>query len=342
MRIKRADTHCGAFLQSETLCPFGAQTARLRVGGVRFGIEAITQIGQFRVELRQKILVRQTAPFAAEHRLVTRGADAALQGQRVRVSGQNGRNPVAMLHEAESGLEDFFVHAAQTQDFAPKPLARVNAAALRHDLRADFVAELRDLRGLGMAGVIFPQPHHRVEVALKLRQQTQRCAVLIHGNGRGSRGVDADADDLRGIKARDFCLRLLQSAFHHAFETVEVVLRILAGDMRVLRIEQDAHLAAGVVKNGRSGLRAVVEVDEEGAAGVRAVVDAEGVAFHAVGEGDAGCFSGFIPHGEPKPDGFCDLRASVLDPGLPRGGLAERAAEICQRASPRHTGRSCS
>ncbi len=304
MCIKRADTDGGAFLQAKALRPLSAQTARLRVGGVGFGIESIPQIGQFRVELSQKLLVGQSAPLAAEHGFVARSAHAALQRERICVSRQNGRNPVAMLDEAERGLEDVFVHPAQTQDFAPKPLAGVDATALRQDLWADFVAQFRDLRRFGMAGVILPQPHHRVEVVFELRQQAEWCAVSIHGNGRAARGVDADADDLRGIKACDFGLRLLHRAFHDAFKTVEVVLRILPGDMRVLRIEQDAHLAARVVEDGRSGLRAVVEVDEEGAAGVRAVVDAEGVAFHSgLGKGGAIVRSP-CPCGERKPDAF--------------------------------------
>jgi hypothetical protein len=176
------------------------------------------------------------------------------------------------------------VHAAQAEDFAPEPLAGVNAAAFGHDVRPHLAAELRDLRRLGMAGVVFPQPDHRVEVVLPFWQQTERRAVLVHGNGRAARRVDADADDLRGIKPGHFGLCLLQRAFHDAFEAVEVVLRILPRHMRVTRIEQDAHLTTGVVEHGRADLRAVVEVDEKRAAGVRAVVDAEGVALHGLGK----------------------------------------------------------
>jgi len=79
-------------------------------------------------------------------------------------------------------------------------------------------------------------------------------------------------------------LRLLQSPAHHGCEAVEVILRVLPRHMRVFGIEQDAHLTARVIEHGGADFSAVVEVNEEGAARVRAVVDAEGVAFHANGK----------------------------------------------------------
>jgi hypothetical protein len=54
-------------------------------------------------------------------------------------------------------------------------------------------------------------------------------------------------------------------------------LGILAGDVGILGIEENAHLTAGIREDGGTEFRAVGEVDEKRAAGVGAVVDAEGV-----------------------------------------------------------------
>ena len=250
-----------------------------------FAVKAVSEVGEGGVELSEEVFVRQAAPFTAEHGFVPGGADAALEGERVGIAGEHGGDPVAMLDEAVGGGEDSRVHAAEAEDFAPKPFAGVNAAAFGHDVGAKLGAELGNLGGFSITGVVFPEPDHGVEVVFKLRQEAERGAAAVHGDGGGASGVDADADDLGGIEAGDLRGGLLQGSTRDGFEAIEVILRVLAGDVGVFRIEQDAHLAAGVVEDGGADFCAVFEVDEEGAAGVRAVVDAEGVAFHS---GDVG------------------------------------------------------
>lgn len=71
-------------------------------------------------------------------------------------------------------------------------------------------------------------------------------------------------------------------------KAVQIVLRILTGDVGVGGIEQDAHFAAGIGEDSGAQLCPSGEVDKEGAAGVGAVVDAEGVHGCDLGRGGLG------------------------------------------------------
>ena len=53
------------------------------VGGVGLLVEAPAEVGEGRVEQREELGVRQTAPVVAVHRLMSGRADAALEGRRV-------------------------------------------------------------------------------------------------------------------------------------------------------------------------------------------------------------------------------------------------------------------
>ena len=71
-------------------------------------------------------------------------------------------------------------------------------------------------------------------------------------------------------------------ALDDGLEAVDVVLRVLPGDVRVGRVGDDPQLAARVVEDAAAKLRSVGEIDEQGAAGVGAVIKAEGLFFHEV------------------------------------------------------------
>jgi hypothetical protein len=63
-----------------------------------------------------------------------------------------------------------------------------------------------------------------------------------------------------------------------------------------------------------------VEIDEEGAAGIGAVVDAKGVAFHEVGGRDGRIVISTVPQCERKPDPKC-LARSRLEVTLPTAAM---------------------
>ena len=141
-----------------------------------------------------------------------------------------------------------------------------------------------DLRGLGVSGVVLPEPGLGVRVLLELLVEGQGLAGAVDGErGRAGR-VDADADDRGGIESLDLLLRLGQGRGHGRLDAEDPVGRVLAGQVRVLRIEEDAGLAARVVEDGRSDLVPVADIDDEGPDGVGAEIEAESVlgGFHGL------------------------------------------------------------
>ena len=65
------------------------------------------------------------------------------------------------------------------------------------------------------------------------------------------------------------------------FEAVEVVAGMLAGQVMVARIEQDAVFTAGVIHDAAAKLVAVAGVHDEGAHRVGAEIDSDGERGHA-------------------------------------------------------------
>ena len=60
-------------------------------------------------------------------------------------------------------------------------------------------------------------------------------------------------------------------------ETLDVIGRVLPGQVGVLRIDQHARLAAGIVGNRRGHLAAVGQIDHQGPNAVGAVIHADGI-----------------------------------------------------------------
>ncbi len=128
-----------------------------------------------------------------------------------------------------------------------------------------------------MAGVILPQPHHGVKHALELREKSQWGALLVDRDRGAARRVDTNADDCAGVKVGNFGVGLGQRSTNHGFESVQVVLWILTGDIGITGIGQHAHIATGVVEDGRTDFGPVIQVYQKGAAGIRTVINTEGV-----------------------------------------------------------------
>jgi hypothetical protein len=124
--------------------------------------------------------------------------------------------------------------------------------------------ELCDADGFAVAGVVFPKPALGGEVVAPLRVQGEGEVVGINGEGAGAGGIDADADDLGGGEG-GIGGGLCEGGADGLLEAEEVIARMLAGEVVVAGIEEDALLAAGVVYDGGAEFASVAGVDDEGA-----------------------------------------------------------------------------
>jgi hypothetical protein len=188
-----------------------------------------------------------------------------------------------VLDETEGGLKHGRVGAAQLEDLAPPPLAGVNASAFGDDVGAHLVGQFRDLGSLGMGGVVLPQPDHGVQVVLEFGKKTERRSLAIDRDGGGAGGVDTDTDHLGGLKPGHTLGCLGQRPLGHRLQSIEVILRVLARDVRILGVEKDAELTRRVGKDGGTDFGSIFEIHEKGTAGVGAVVNAECVLFRHAG-----------------------------------------------------------
>ena len=102
--------------------------------------------------------------------------------------------------------------------------------------------------------------------------ERERAVPRVHWDrGRAGR-VDADPDHRRAREA-GIGLGRRERSVHRLVQAQLVVRWILAREMRVARVEQDALLARGVVEDRGAQLAAVRGVHDERAHGARAVVD---------------------------------------------------------------------
>src|SRR5207302_10705964 len=109
------------------------------------------------------------------------------------------------------------------KDFAPKPFARVSAAAFGQVLRTNSPSQLRDLGCLGHTRVVFPEPRHGCRVFGEGPAHRQSIAVSIHRQRGAARGIDTDTDDLVGPKSADSSARLPERLFDRDLGPFEVI-----------------------------------------------------------------------------------------------------------------------
>jgi hypothetical protein len=260
--IHFADRDGNARRQTQFFRPRRAQCS----GGFRriesFFVEAIAQLRELRVEQRKKFLVGQTAPLVGVERLVPGATDTADDLPRIVDAGEDRRNPIGQLDPGVGGRENFGRDIAAVPNFGPKPFRRVGVAALGDELRPMLGGQRGDLGGLTMRGVVLPQPTLRVEILLPLRIEGERAVLCVDRDGARSRRVDAEADDLGRIEAAHF-LGGGQRALHAFFQPEEVVAGILAGEVMVLWIKQDALLARRIVDDAGAEFCAVCTTHDE-------------------------------------------------------------------------------
>ena len=191
--------------------------------------------------------------------------------------GQESRDEIGELDPACRRVEDVGGDLEAAPDLRPEPLRGVDAADGGEVLRGVLAGRLRDRRRLRGAGVVLPEPRLRRQVTLPLRVEGQGLVPGVDRDRCRSGGVDADPDDARRLEA-GLARRLRERAFHGGAQALDVVGGALAGEVRILRIEQDALLARGVVGDVRPHGATVLAIDDDRTNGVRPVVETDGVA----------------------------------------------------------------
>ena len=135
--------------------------------------------------------------------------------------------------------------------------------------------EFRDPGRLAPAGMILPEPALGVQVLPPLRREGQRKIFSIHRERARSRGVDPDADDVDRIEPA-LPPGSGERAAHAFLQREEIISGMLAGQVVIFGVEQDALPAGRVVRDAAAEFRPVRTTDHERARRVGAVIEAEG------------------------------------------------------------------
>jgi len=214
-------------------------------------------------------------------------AHAAGQGERVEPARDESRGEIGQLHPGVGRGEDLRAGPLAVEDLGPEPLGAVRAAALGQIGGPPLDGFLGDFRGLGVRRVVLPEPCLGREVAGELAVQCQRHPALVHRHGGRSGGVDPDADDLLR-QGPGLPLGFAQCPPNGLVEALDIVRRVLPGQIGVLAVQEDAVLAAGVVVDESPHFRPAGDVDHHGPDAVRPIVHADRILFctrlrHAAG-----------------------------------------------------------
>ena len=203
-----------------------------------------------------------------------------------------------------------------------------------------------DRVGLGLRSVMFPELDPRMRVPPVCVKEAQRRAVARRREHRARREVDSDPDDLGG-----FDTRARDQASHGTAEHLEVVVGVLE---RPVGTEDDV-----LVGRGQSGidhpvavwldldpdLATVGDVDEHGAAGLRAEVDADRVAgpvdHGRCGAGDAGFTTTLRPRrdasmanaSEASPSGYRWVISAERSTRPASASAIARGRSVCGHAT---------
>ncbi len=137
-----------------------------------------------------------------------------------------------------------------------------------------FRRESGDLVGFAPGRVVLPQPTLGVQVLGEPFLRGEGAVFSVDREGAGTGGIDPDADDL-GRGEAPFFRRLAECSDGGGLEAMQVVEGALAGNIVVLRIEQNALMPTGVGHDAGAEFLAVGTAHNERAGGVGAVIEAE-------------------------------------------------------------------
>ncbi len=195
------------------------------------------------------------------------------------VTRQERRDKIGLFHPAGRCGRGFPVDPGAAADLGPEPLGGIDIAVGVEIGQTEIADRVRELLGLPMGGVILPQPGIDVLVFGKAAVEGQAGAAGVDGDGGAGRRIDPDADDPLRIDA-GASPRLLDQRRYEALERLDIVPRVLAGQISVGRIGKDPLHAARIGMDGAGDLPAGCYFDEEGPGRVRAEVKADGIGLH--------------------------------------------------------------
>ena len=191
-------------------------------------------------------------------------------------AGERGGNVVGQFDPRMRGVENFRRGAQAMENFAEKPFARINAAALGEILRTDFFGERGDFRRLGHAGVVFPQPRHRRRIFREPLVKRQRLAFGVHRQRRAAGRVHANANHLVGTKSFHGFFRRGQRLLDGDLRAFDIIGRMLPGEIRVAA-QDDARRAVFVIPDSGADFTAMGGINHQGTDGIGSVIKTDGV-----------------------------------------------------------------
>ncbi len=257
------------------------------IGGEGLGIEAAAEGGEVGIEGGEESRIGQPAPFRIKHGLMAGRTDASGDPIGSCFAAQNRGDPIAKFHPGMRGLEDGGVFLFAVPDFAPEPFGGINAPAFCQIMRAEPRCFSGDGFGFCVGGMIFPKPRHGGQPVLEFWGKGEGGSRCINGQGGAAGGIHADSDHGLRVECGIVVAGLFKCGADRLFGGLEVIGGVLAGEVGIFGVEQDAGIAAGVGENGVGNFCSVGEVHKKTAAGVGAVVETQGISFVGSGHGQS-------------------------------------------------------
>ncbi len=176
-----------------------------------------------------------------------------------------------MLDEAGGRVVHRWIDVREVEHLGEEPLRRVDPAAVLGVVGVVLVRLLGDELGFRVAGVILPEPGHRVRVVLELVVECEGHAGNVDRHRGAAGGVDTDADDPVGTEPR-LARRVLDRTPDRRLQALDVVGGVLAGEVGVALVEDDAVAPPDVVVDVRADLLPGFDIRDQRADGIGAVV----------------------------------------------------------------------
>ena len=193
-------------------------------------------------------------------------------------AGQAPDHPVGRLDQAVGRAVDVGRLVEDLERLGVEPLGRGPAAVACEPCLAAVLGQRVDAVGLGLRGVMLPELDPGVRLGTELGELAERSAVGGRGQHRAGGEIDADPDDVSGVD-----LRLAQHVGHGRADRGDVVGRVLErpfgfeDNVAVRRRQPVVDDAVGVFVDSGRDLGATLDVDQHGATGLGAEVDADRV-----------------------------------------------------------------
>ena len=163
------------------------------------------------------------------------------------------------------------------EQFGPKPFGGICAAAPGQIFRAAARGQRGDFRRLGVRGVIFPEPGHGVRMVGIRWMRGQRPAVPVNRQRRAAGGVHPDADDGGCRESTGLPARGAEDGPHGPDNALRVIGRLLAREIGVAPVKDNAVFAAGVVPDRGADFPPIGGVHQQRPRGIGAEIQTQRV-----------------------------------------------------------------